>query len=98
MRFLTYNGTADLIAQTKRAITGGLGAGFKRDMMAIVTYRGREHSSLTPYDKLGAYLLRAFGGEYDLFGNPVVLLRRYPHRLDLPLQGPVGTLHHLDGD
>lgn len=71
VEILTYNGTAELITQTKRAITGGLGAGFKRDMMAIVTYRGREHSSLTPYDKLGTYPLRAFNGEYDLFGNPV---------------------------
>lgn len=71
VEILTYNGTADLITQTKRAITGGLGAGFKRDMMAIVTYRGREHSSLTPYDKLGTFPLRAYTGEYDLFGNPV---------------------------
>lgn len=71
VEILTYNGTADLITQTKRAITGGLGAGFKRDMMAIVTYRGREHSSLTPYDKLGMFPLRAYTGEYDLFGNPV---------------------------
>lgn len=71
VEILTYNGTADLITQTKQAITGGLGAGFKRDMMAIVTYRGREHSSLTPYDKLGTFPLRAYTGEYDLFGNPV---------------------------
>ena len=71
VEILTYNGTTDMISQTKRAITGGLGAGFKRDMMAVVTYRGREHSSLTPYDRLGTYPLRAFAGEYDLFGNPV---------------------------
>lgn len=71
VEILTYSGAADLITQTKRAITGGLGAGFKRDMMAIVTYRGRENSSLTPYDKLGTYPLRAYSGEYDLFGNPV---------------------------
>ncbi len=71
VEILTYNGAADLITQTKRAITGGLGAGFKRDMMAVVTYRGREHSLLTPYDRLGTYPLRAFAGEYDLFGNPV---------------------------
>ena len=68
---LTYNGAADLITQTKRAITISLGAGFKRDMMAIVTYRGREHSALTPYDTLGNFPLRAFTGAYDLFGNPV---------------------------
>ena len=71
VEIITYSGAADLIAQTKRAITAGLGAGFKRDMMAIVTYRGREHSALTPYDTLGTFPLRAFTGEYDLFGNPV---------------------------
>ena len=71
VEILTYEDAAGLIAQTKRAITGALGAGFKRDMMAIVTYRGREHSALTPYDKLGSYPLQAFTGKYDLFGNPV---------------------------
>lgn len=71
VEIISYRDTADLIVQTKRAITAGLGAGFKRDMMAIITYRGRENSSLTPYDKLGAYPLRAFTGKYDLFGNPL---------------------------
>ena len=71
VEIVTYDGSTDLIAQTKRAITTALGAGFKRDMMAIVTYRGREHSALTPYDTLGTFPLRAFTGEYDLFGNPV---------------------------
>ena len=71
VEILCYEDAAGLIAQTKRSITGALGAGFKRDMMAIVTYRGREHSALTPYDKLGSYPLQAFTGKYDLFGNPV---------------------------
>lgn len=65
-----YVDTADLIAQTKRAITQCIAAGFKREMIAIVTYRGREHSLFTPFDRLGSYPLKAFTGRYDLLGNP----------------------------
>jgi hypothetical protein len=68
---VTYADPADLIARTKRAITQSIAAGFKRDMIVLVTYRGREHSSLTPFDRLGPYALRAFTGRYDLLGNPV---------------------------
>lgn len=71
VEIMTYEGVPDLIIQTKRAITAGLAAGFKREMIAVVSYRGREHSALTPYDTLGAYPLRAFTGQYDLFGNPI---------------------------
>ena len=35
----------------------------------MLTYRGREHSKLAPYDKLGPYSLRAPTGQYDLLGN-----------------------------
>lgn len=49
----------------------GLGAGFKKDMISVVTYRGREHSRFTPLDKLGPHALKAFTGQYDLFGSPV---------------------------
>ncbi|MBL8416169.1 MAG: ATP-binding domain-containing protein [Propionivibrio sp.] len=68
---VTYADPADLFTQTKRAITQCIAAGFKRDMIALVTYRGRENSLLTPYDRLGSYPLRTFTGCYDLFGNPV---------------------------
>jgi hypothetical protein len=71
VEILTYEGSADLMDKTKTAITRGLGAGFKKDMIAVVTYRGREHSSFTPLDKLGPHALRAFTGQYDLLGSPV---------------------------
>ena len=71
VEILTYDGHADLMDKTKTAITRGLGAGFKKDMIAIITYRGREHSSFTPLDKLGPHALRAFTGKYDLLGSPV---------------------------
>lgn len=71
VEILTYDGHADLMDKTKTAITRGLGAGFKKDMIAVVTYRGREHSSFTPLDKLGPHVLQAFTGQYDLLGSPV---------------------------
>jgi superfamily I DNA and RNA helicase len=40
-------------------------------MIAVITYRGREHSAFTPLDHLGPHPLRAFSGQYDLLGSPV---------------------------
>jgi hypothetical protein len=68
---VSYTGARDLIAKTVSAVTRCIGLGFKRPHIALVTYRGREHSLLTPYDKLGPYPLRAPTGQYDLLGNAV---------------------------
>ena len=45
-------------------------SGFKRQHIAVISDRGREHSKLAPCDKLGPYALRAPTGRYDLPGNP----------------------------
>ena len=71
VEILTYDGHTDLMDKTKTAITRGLGAGFKKEMIAVVTYRGRERSRLTPLDRLGPHALTAFTGQYDLLGSPV---------------------------
>ena len=68
---VSYTNATDLIAKTVDAITKGIGLGFKRQHIALITYRGRENSKLTPYDKLGPYSLRAPTGHYDLLGNPI---------------------------
>jgi hypothetical protein len=65
----TYSDCRDLIAKTVSAVTRCIGLGFKRSHVAIVTYRGREHSQFTPYERLGPYPLRAPTGQYDLLGN-----------------------------
>jgi superfamily I DNA and RNA helicase len=52
-------------------MTRAIGLGFRREMIATITFRGREHSIFTPYDRLGAHRLKAFTGHYDLLGNPV---------------------------
>ncbi len=71
VQILTYADHAGLMNQTKAAITQGLKAGFKKDMISIVTYRGREHSRFTPLDRLGPHALRSFTGQYDLLGSPI---------------------------
>jgi hypothetical protein len=66
---VTYADPAELVARTTSAITRCIGLGFKRPHIALVTYRGREHSRLAALDRLGPYPLRASTGRYDLFGN-----------------------------
>ena len=66
---VTYADGRDLIAKTVSAITRCIGLGFKRSHVAVVTYRGREHSQLASCERLGPYPLRAPTGQYDLLGN-----------------------------
>ena len=68
---VTYADATALVRETVGAITGAIGKGFKREHIAVITYRGREHSLLTPYDKIGPYALKVPTGQYDLFGNSI---------------------------
>jgi hypothetical protein len=67
----TYGDTDGLIARVKEAVRDCYAAGFRKHDIAIVSYHGREHSRLMPFDRLGQVTLRRFTGEYDLFGQPV---------------------------
>ena len=71
VEIVSYADSKDLIAKTVGAVTDCIRAGFKRQHIAVISYRGREHSKLAPFDKLGPYALRAPTGRYDLLGNPV---------------------------
>lgn len=71
LEVLSWQDDATLLDQTKRAIIRAIGLGFRRDMIALVTFRGREHSVFTPLKRLGPHGLKAFSGRYDLLGNPV---------------------------
>ncbi|MDB5854989.1 MAG: nuclease [Herminiimonas sp.] len=62
---------AAMVERTKQAITGCLAAGFTRQDIALISFRGRDNSALLNLDALGAHRLKSFTGEYDLFGNPV---------------------------
>ncbi|HLK41871.1 MAG TPA: ATP-binding domain-containing protein [Thermoleophilia bacterium] len=66
---VSYTDPADMIAKTVSAVTRCVGLGFKREHIALITYRGRESSRFTPFDRLGPYTLRAPTGQYDLLGN-----------------------------
>ena len=67
---LPWHDDSSLLEATKRAITRALGLGFRREMIVLLTFRGREHSRFTALDHLGPHRLRAFTGRYDLLGEP----------------------------
>ena len=71
VEILTYEDTRGMIEASKKALSQGLAAGFKRSQMAIVTWRGREHSRLLGFDRIGPHTLKSFTGRYDLLGNPI---------------------------
>ncbi|MES2830613.1 MAG: ATP-binding domain-containing protein [Pseudomonadota bacterium] len=73
VEMLTYPaGAADaMLEKTKQAITQCLGAGFSRNDIAILSFRGREKSTLLNLDVLGKHTLHSFTGSYDLFGKPM---------------------------
>ncbi|KVH77533.1 nuclease [Burkholderia ubonensis] len=58
------------IDATKRAITQALSLGFRKQDIAVLSYRGREGSALAALDQLGPHQVMRFTGKYDLFGNP----------------------------
>lgn len=58
------------IDATKRAITHALSLGFRKQDIAVLSYRGREGSALAALDQLGPHRVKRFTGKYDLFGNP----------------------------
>jgi hypothetical protein len=72
--YLVYEqGDVDaILAQTKHAITLCLADGYKRQDIAIASFRGREKSVILKLDTLGdAHTLKSFTGEYDLLGDQV---------------------------
>ncbi|HQR19740.1 MAG TPA: ATP-binding domain-containing protein [Burkholderiaceae bacterium] len=67
---LVYRDGKTLIEATTRAITLALKAGFQRSEIAVVTFSGRERSSLLPFDQIGPHRIRKATGGYDLTGSP----------------------------
>ncbi|NRO96310.1 ATP-binding domain-containing protein [Paraburkholderia sp. NMBU_R16] len=59
-----------VVEATKRAITQALALGFRKQDIAVLSYRGREGSVFTALDQLGPHRLKSFTGKYDLFGSP----------------------------
>lgn len=71
VEILRYATPEEMLERSKSAITRALGAGFKKDSIALLTYRGREHSRFTGLRRLGPHALRAYTGAYDLLGAPI---------------------------
>ena len=67
---LTYADGAGLAAEVKEGLRQCQAAGYRPEDIAIVSFRGREHSALFQYTQLGRHTLRTFTGEYDLLGDP----------------------------
>ncbi|HMY07132.1 MAG TPA: ATP-dependent helicase [Accumulibacter sp.] len=68
--WLVYRDDDEMRQKVKEAIRRCLSNGFRKEDLAIISYRGRDNSSLLPLAQLGASTLRTFSGDYDLFGQP----------------------------
>jgi hypothetical protein len=68
---LTYESQYELIPRTIEALDRSLELGFDKKHVALLSFRGRESSSLTPFTQIGKHSLRSpIQGKYDEFGNP----------------------------
>jgi hypothetical protein len=68
---LTYENQNELIPRTIEALDRSLELGFDKKHVALLSFRGRESSSLTPFTQIGKHTLRSpIQGKYDVFGNP----------------------------
>jgi hypothetical protein len=59
----------DFVPATIKAVSRCLGAGLRREHIAVLTYRGRESSRFRNLSRLGNWSLHAPTGRYDLFGH-----------------------------
>lgn len=71
LEVLVYRDAVELKERVKEGIRLCYAAGYKRDDLALLSFRGREQSLLFPYTQLGPHTLRTFTGRYDLFGQPL---------------------------
>jgi hypothetical protein len=68
---LFYKEQNELIPKTIQAIDMAIEMGYDPKNIAVLTYRGRENSSLTPYTQIGKYTLHAPLQKYDNQGNTI---------------------------
>ena len=68
---LTYENQSELIPRTIEALDRAIDLGFETKHVALLSFRGRESSVLTPFTQIGQHTLRSpIQGKYDEFGNP----------------------------
>jgi len=66
---LFYKEQNELIPRTIQAIDMAIEMGYNKKNIAVLTYRGRENSALTPFTQIGKYILHAPLQKYDDQGN-----------------------------
>jgi hypothetical protein len=68
---LTYESQSELVPRTVEALDRAIELGFESKHIALLSFRGRESSVLTPFTQIGQHTLRSpIQGKYDEFGNP----------------------------
>jgi hypothetical protein len=68
---LTYENQTELIPRTVEALDRAIEIGFDSSHVALLSFRGRESSVLTPFTQIGQHTLRSpIQGKYDELGNP----------------------------
>lgn len=68
---ITYENQSELIPRTIEALDRAIEIGFESGHVALLSFRGRESSVLTPFNQIGKHTLRSpIQGKYDEFGNP----------------------------
>ena len=66
-----YSEKESLVEKTIKGIDMAISMGYKPQQIALLTYRGRESSALSPYTQIGKYKLRAPQHDYDEYGNQI---------------------------
>ena len=67
---IVYENQKEMISKTVQALDVAIELGFERRHIALLSFRGRESSFLTPFTQIGKHLLRApIQGKYDDYGN-----------------------------
>lgn len=70
---IVYEDKSDLISKTVEAIDRAIELGYDAKQVAVLSFRGRESSVLTPFTQIGNHKLRSpIHGKYDEFGNPEI--------------------------
>lgn len=70
VELLAYAGPEDLHRRVLEALRTCFSAGFRKEDVVVLSFRGREHSELLGLERLGSNRLRRYTGEYDLLGHP----------------------------
>lgn len=68
---IVYDSPQKLTTYTVKAVERCLQKGFSLDEIAVVSMRGREKSTLLNLEKLGAWTLKRFTGQFDEGGDPI---------------------------